>query len=1502
MATTYYKFENPAQVGSPYSGDTYYIAYPDTISANLSYSVFNSTTTSFPTWIWQFKSRNWTVQNLGTGYGGPIDYTMIDNDLLLITSTSPLTYYVGFSIPIDVTFFSKNSFFYTGGTFSSGSFSYDFPFFSGASVTSDTDTLTTGSDTNLYIRTLIDTQLDYDHITNSGVTLYDFVNSSPVDTGVIPGILLVPFSATSAISYYNSVVDAWISPYIECNDPNKTSSNVTYYYTGNFPYGKGFDSIYGGECFTVNSAMGPFSGTPSSFYTNLIQTEYGDCPTCEASVDHLDLYYYQVTTDCSGNTITPALIFTATTSQIDGSPWGVKQNRNIKLNYSGGDVCIPAESAWSMVSAQTTNATLINIYNNCTDCANNVPISPTPTPTPTKTPTNTPTKTPTNTPTKTRTPTPTATPTKTPTNTPTQTTITKNVFVVDCCTGLLTKQIIIPDNTVVGTTYDIGRCCYEYQGSDGGDGSDGTPSVSFFSCETCLPENPCLFYSVTLTDCCDFNAINVVLGYPCDLTPTFSNVVQVDGICYSVSNDGVTEGPATATLEAFYNDCTECVLCPSLTPTQTITPTVTPPITPSPTPTVTTTLTATNTPTQTSTQTPTVTDTPANTPIPTISETPTETPTPTVTDTPTQTPTPTITETPTETPTPTITETPTNTPTPTITETPTNTTTPTITETPTNTPTPTITDTPGLSPSPTNTVTPTITETQTNTPTTTITSTPTITPTTTVTETPTNTPTPSVTDTPTQTPTPSQTEPYDVYLFSACCDGSVFRFENVPGSFSVGQVYLFSGSVDFEGCAEVIPYSGIGPLYSALGVTIQGPYGDCSVCELVEPCPTPTPTPTQTQTQTPTLTSTPTETPTVTPTSTQTPTPTVSDTPTNTPTPTITETPTTTPTISVTPSITQTITPSFACTCEEYTLVNTSDIVFAQVQYIDCLYNDQQIEIEPFQSVTLCACQGSLIYPVEVTVTLDGDCFALPTPTRTPNATPSPTPTLVPCTEDDFCLYTQLSSLQTYNGNYVSGGTYNSRPYFVGDGTTIGYIFYTGTFWCLSNSLGGPCYLQGGLPCNSPCPDISANYFNTGPCPTPTPSPINCNSLDFNAYFDCDYVPYPTPSPSIDCDLLDLNVTSFPVSPTPTPSSPTCNTSLSFIISGYTEPTSSPTPSTTIQPTRTVDVGGQVTYRFIDNTFVCVGTKVLLDCTSGLELYTSDSLVYNNVPLVAGTYFLGSIAGQSFCLQYVRDDDTFSSNINIDSVLNIYGNCEDCQVVLTPTPTVTPTNTPTQSITPTKTPTPSPTIEAPTLYYIFETCSLNVNGSPTTIISQTVPVNFSITIGESFKDSENQCWRYAGSFTSYYPTGSSNFITYTTNFFNINPIVYSNCELCTNGQPTPDNCVKYSEEIFRIGRPDGCGTYDAVETKITATLFDSTGSFVVVATTNVTVVFDLLESDCLGNSFISLPVVIPQGQSSGSFVYTSTTKQICPLTSLCDNVTRNIQGITSITPSTVTEC
>jgi hypothetical protein len=424
MATTYYKFTSAASISSPITGDTYYIAYPDTVTAaGFDYATFSFFVSSQPNFRWAFKSRVWEVQNLGTSYGGSIDYSIINDDFISVYSTSPVpvTVYVGFSIPIDVNFFGKNNIWITDGTLNSVFQDYNFPFFSGASFTANFGGFRVGSDTNIYTPIILDSSQDYTHITNFTVTNYDFANSNPIDGGVLgPNIGVIPYSATSAINYYNTVVDAWVSPYVECNDPSEYSSNVNYYYVGNFPSPTtAFDSQFGGECFTFNTAMAPFSGTPSTYYTDLIENTYVDCPTCEASVDHLDIYYHQVGTDCNNNPITPQLIFTATTSQIDTTPWGTTDRAYVKLNYSGGDICINTEGVWSVVSAQTTNATLINLYANCTDCANNVPISPTPTPTQTVTPSITPTKT--VTPTQTSSVTPTITPTVTSTVTPTVT-------------------------------------------------------------------------------------------------------------------------------------------------------------------------------------------------------------------------------------------------------------------------------------------------------------------------------------------------------------------------------------------------------------------------------------------------------------------------------------------------------------------------------------------------------------------------------------------------------------------------------------------------------------------------------------------------------------------------------------------------------------------------------------------------------------------------------------------------------------------------------------------------------------------------------------------------------------------------------------------------------------------------------------------------------------------------------------------------------------------------
>lgn len=125
--------------------------------------------------------------------------------------------------------------------------------------------------------------------------------------------------------------------------------------------------------------------------------------------------------------------------------------------------------------------------------------------------------------------------------------------------------------------------------------------------------------------------------------------------------------------------------------------------------------------------------------------------------------------------------------------------------------------------------------------------TPTITNTITPTVTPTNTLTPSVTPTNTITPTvtPSNTSsplPFDIYTFRECCNtNNIFRFSFVPGTMVVGQVFYIDNSLDFEGCAEVIPYEATGPIYLGASVT----FIEQTSCEdaFCPPCPTPTPTP-----------------------------------------------------------------------------------------------------------------------------------------------------------------------------------------------------------------------------------------------------------------------------------------------------------------------------------------------------------------------------------------------------------------------------------------------------------------------------------------------------------------------------------------------------------------------------------------------------------------------------------------------------------------------------------
>ena len=478
--------------------------------------------------------------------------------------------------------------------------------------------------------------------------------------------------------------------------------------------------------------------------------------------------------------------------------------------------------------------------------------------------------------------------------------------------------------------------------------------------------------------------------------------------------------------------------------------------------------------------------------------------------------------------------------------------------------------------------------------------------------------------------------------------------------------------------------------------TFVGEPANCTQCQLIhlgdcDSLPEPSPSPTQTQTPTPTPTSeTPTPTPTITKTPTQTPTITLSS-----------ETSTPTPTPTVTPTEPYDIYLFEDCCnpTNKFRFENVPGILnVGEVWSITGSFSGCATVIS--YSVTGPLYSGGVFTGPYVDCNTCGICPS-PSPTLTPTATPTltPTNTLTPTITSSpgtcnstYCLQTTLPSLSGYSGNYTKNTIYNGKYYYDGDGIDFGVIYYTGDRWCLSNSLSGTCLLEGAYPCYSDCPDISANLFNSGPCPSPTPTPVNCDLFDFNAYFDCDWEPIPTPTPTIPCDDVNFQLTSIMSTPTPTPSGNACNNvGVSFSICSYDviNPIVPIDPLPPVPPppvTPTINVQGRVSFTMMDNTFTCVVVKVLIDCLTGKEIYVSNELNYNGIPVVTGMTMLAVINDTYMCVTYDRDDSTISSNSIVNSVVNLYSVCCDCSP--SPSPTPTSTITPTQTMTPTITPTP----------------------------------------------------------------------------------------------------------------------------------------------------------------------------------------------------------------------
>jgi hypothetical protein len=340
----------------------------------------------------------------------------------------------------------------------------------------------------------------------------------------------------------------------------------------------------------------------------------------------------------------------------------------------------------------------------------------------------------------------------------------------------------------------------------------------------------------------------------------------------------------------------------------------------------------------------------------------------------------------------------------------------------------------------------------------------------------------------------------------------------------------------------------------------------------------------------------------------------------------------------------------------------------------------------------------------------------------------------------------------------------------------------------------------------------------------------------------------------------------------------------------------------------------------LDETFICVSVKVLVDCVSGVEYYVTDNLVYDGIPIVTGITMSAVINGSNVCVTYDRDDSNISSNSILTSINQIFGNCGNCLPAPTPTttitptitPTTTPTTTPTQTITPTpgaspsQTPTMTPTqtktpTPTPSYVYVYESCSnISPNAYKTQIV-QTIKSPITSTIGECFKDASGNCWTYNGQFDSSYivpPTFIP--ITYTGDYFiSALTITYVDCESCLFIPPTLTAYVSGGLGPCQGGTLNDTITYSA-------SVYDSNNNPYPVSvdtTFFLGVSYNFSPGGCSNfNQSQGFSITIPAGQSEaiidctngGVFVGNADDCGSCPSSSYAGN---NIDNITVYIPA-----
>lgn len=372
MATLYFRLEQSATVGSPITGDTIVLKWDDTIvPAGNSQSNTVSLLGLFPNSTWVFRSRIWTVSNLGNGPFS-FDTEMLSNEPWAVDETAGRTVYVGNTFNINTTFFAQN---YIDVQGSSGTFKsprYVTEFYS-ANTFNNTLKLI-GTDTNRYDFIFLTSLDDYNHITDNGVLNYDFnlstVITSDISSG-IPDYGLIPETATSAVSYFNGLYDGWISDSDDCFGNVITTEFKKVRYLGDLhERSESFSSKWGGPCLKINNIQTPYTGTPTGF-ENIVTNWYSDCSDCYTGNPYNNIYKFTANENCSGVS-QGVSVFSASTLTW-GSPLGGEivqpQFVQIKTQCYGGEIDTVDQV---VISTALVGDPIDDVFENCSDCTNNV--------------------------------------------------------------------------------------------------------------------------------------------------------------------------------------------------------------------------------------------------------------------------------------------------------------------------------------------------------------------------------------------------------------------------------------------------------------------------------------------------------------------------------------------------------------------------------------------------------------------------------------------------------------------------------------------------------------------------------------------------------------------------------------------------------------------------------------------------------------------------------------------------------------------------------------------------------------------------------------------------------------------------------------------------------------------------------------------------------------------------------------------------------------------------